>query len=57
MAQSALPWNMYGGGGSFFVPLTTEPNHAGGPNQVFVSLTLNGYGPKNFILDTGSLGL
>ncbi|MCC8428674.1 autotransporter domain-containing protein [Reyranella aquatilis] len=57
VAQSALPWNMYGGGGSFFVPLTTEPNPAGGPNQVFVSLTLNGYGPKNFILDTGSLGL
>ena len=48
---------MYGNGGSFFVPITFEPYPAGGPQQSFVSLTLNGGGTNPFILDTGSLGL
>ena len=54
---AAQSWNMYGNGGSFFVPLTFEPYPAGGPQQSFVSLTLNGGGTNPFILDTGSLGL
>ena len=53
----AQSWNMYGNGGSFFVPITFEPYPAGGPQQSFVSLTLNGGGTNPFILDTGSLGL
>ncbi len=54
----AQSWNMYGNGGSFFVPITFEPYPAGGPDQAFVKLTLNGYSqPSKFILDTGSLGL
>ncbi len=55
---AAQSWNLYGNGGSFFVPLTYEPHPGGGPQQALVSLTLNGYSqPNNFILDTGSLGL
>ena len=51
-------WNLYGNGGSFFVPISTEPNTPrGGPPIYFVSLTLNGTRTNNFILDTGSLGL
>ena len=50
-------WNMYGNGGSFFVPITTEPNGRGGPPQYLVSLTLNGSNTNNFIMDTGSMGL
>ncbi|HEX9329138.1 MAG TPA: hypothetical protein VF915_21620, partial [Reyranella sp.] len=54
----AQSWNLYGNGGSFFVPITTEPNGNGGPPQYLVSLTLNGKStPSKFILDTGSLGL
>ena len=34
-------WNLYGDGGSFFVPIITEPSHKGGPPQYLVSLTLN----------------
>ena len=55
-------WNMYGNGGSFFVPITTESNvppngnGKGGPPTLLVSLTLNGR-TNPFILDTGSLGL
>ncbi len=54
---AAQSWNMYGGGSTFYVPLATIPHPGGGPRQALVSLTLNGYGPQNFILDTGSLGL
>ncbi|MDB5489484.1 MAG: hypothetical protein JWQ58_3199, partial [Reyranella sp.] len=55
---AAQSWNLYGSGGSFFVPITYEPHPGGGPQQALVSLTLNGYSqPNNFILDTGSLGL
>jgi uncharacterized protein with beta-barrel porin domain len=51
-------WNLYGNGGSFYVPISFEANAKGGPPQLLVSLTLNGYSqPSNFILDTGSLGL
>jgi uncharacterized protein with beta-barrel porin domain len=55
-AQSTLS---YGNGGSFFVPITTvpNPNGKGGPPELLVSLTLNGFSAQNFILDTGSLGL
>ncbi len=53
----AQSWNMYGNGGSFFVPITFEPYPAGGPEQAMVKLTLNGGGTNKFILDTGSLGL
>ncbi len=54
---AAQSWNLYGNGGSFFVPLTFADYPAGGPQQAFVSLTLNGGGRNPFILDTGSLGL
>jgi len=55
---AAQSWNMYGGGDTFFVPLTTTTNPEGGPKQAEVRLTLNGYDhPEKFILDTGSLGL
>ncbi len=53
-------WNLYGNGGSFFVPITSEPNvPRGGPPTYYVSLTLTGNttNTNNFILDTGSLGL
>ena len=53
----AQSWNLYGTGGSFFVPITTEPSRKGGPPQYYVSLTLNGNQTNPFILDTGSLGL
>lgn len=50
---------LYGSGDSFFVPITTapNPNGKGGPPELLVSLTLNGFSAQNFILDTGSLGL
>ena len=55
---AAQSWNLYGNGGSFYVPITTQPNLNGGPPQYLVSLTLNGSSqPNSFILDTGSLGL
>jgi len=55
---AAQSWNMYGDGGSFFVPISFEPYPRGGPPQAFVNLTLNGFSqPSKFILDTGSLGL
>ncbi len=51
-------WNLYGNGGSFFVPISSTPNTPrGGPPTYYVSLTLNGNNTNNFILDTGSLGL
>ncbi len=53
----AQSWNLYGNGDSFFVPLTFANYPAGGPQQAFVSLTMNGGGQNPFILDTGSLGL
>jgi outer membrane autotransporter protein len=54
----APSWNLYGDGGSFYVPITLAPSPRGGPPQLLVSLTLNGYSqPSDFILDTGSLGL
>jgi uncharacterized protein with beta-barrel porin domain len=55
-AQSS---NLYGSGGSFFVPISTvpNPNGKGGPPELLVSLTLNGFSAQDFILDTGSLGL
>lgn len=53
----AQSWNLYGNGDSFFVPLTFADYPAGGPQQAFVSLTMNGGGRNQFILDTGSLGL
>jgi uncharacterized protein with beta-barrel porin domain len=58
-SASAQSWNLYGNGGSFFVPITTQPNGNGGPPQYLVSLTLNGgqQQPNSFILDTGSTGL
>ena len=57
-AAQAQSWNLYGNGSSFFVPITTLPNRNGGPPQLMVSMTLNGYSqPNSFILDTGSLGL
>jgi len=57
-APAHAQWNLYGNGGSFFVPITTAPNGNGGPPQYLVSLTLKGYSQSsNFILDTGSLGL
>jgi outer membrane autotransporter protein len=52
----AESWNLYGSGSSFFVPLTFADYPSGGPQQAFVSLTLNG-ATNPFILDTGSLGL
>jgi outer membrane autotransporter protein len=55
---AAQSWNMYGGGDTFFVPLTTTTNPEGGPKQAEVWLTLKGHDdPQKFILDTGSLGL
>ena len=54
----AQSWNLYGNGGSFHVPISTETNGKGGPPQYFVDLTLNGKStPSKFILDTGSIGL
>jgi uncharacterized protein with beta-barrel porin domain len=55
-------WNLYGNGGTFFVPITLVSNQPpvgkGGPPTMTVPLTLNGFSQsKPFILDTGSLGL
>ena len=49
---------LYGNGGSFFVPIIPEPRVTpeSGPPTYTVPLTLNGQS-GNFILDTGSLGL